>query len=95
MSNQQPQRFDAYEIRRCGEFDEESGSFTEAIGDSASDPLPPSCKRIFWTLYGHVPEAGVEAICDRNGFDDIRVMYSRITGKSLPCGERDYTCLPA
>jgi hypothetical protein len=47
--------YDGYEIRLVAEYQ----SWCEAV-----DALDPTATTHFWTLYGHLPEGGVEAISD-------------------------------
>ncbi|MEZ4682103.1 MAG: hypothetical protein R2932_48645 [Caldilineaceae bacterium] len=60
-------RFDGYEIAPVRE---EEGS-CEICAPSAAH---------FWTLYGHIPCEGVEAIADLKSKKDCEIMHYRITG---------------
>lgn len=68
-SNGLPTRFDDYEIAPCQQFE---GHF---------EPCEPDAADV-WTLYGHIPGQGVEAIGDFATREDAEEIYSRITGRS-------------
>lgn len=56
-------RFDAWEISRCAQYDDENGGFYyERI--NPGDPLPQGAIQIVYTIYGHLPGAGVVALTD-------------------------------
>lgn len=69
-----PTRFDAYEIQPCRRYvdrDEPQVSFVE--------PCEP-CEADFWTLYGHVPGEGAQAIGDFDTRQHAEEVFARITG---------------
>jgi hypothetical protein len=58
-------RFDNFELARVAEF--QDGSCEPITWDDrqqARIEVDGSCKRTFWTIYGHLPEGGVDAIVD-------------------------------
>jgi hypothetical protein len=69
-----PVRFDDYEIQPCRRYidrDEPQVSFVEPCEPSEAD---------FWTLYGHIPGEGVQAIGDFDTCDHAEEVFARITG---------------
>ena len=75
-----PARFDAYEIAPCRRFRED--------GDRDRfyyEPCQPEEADV-WTLYGHIPGEGVEAIGDFESCEQAEQVYVRITGR--PYGPR-------
>ena len=69
-----PVRFDDYEIQPCRRYldrDEPQGSFVEPCEPSEAD---------FWTLYGHIPGEGVQAIGDFDTREHAEEVFARITG---------------
>jgi hypothetical protein len=68
-------RFDDYEISPCQRFEEPDspGRFYFEVCEPAEADV--------WTLYGHIPGQGVEAIGDFNNFDHAAEVYTRITGR--------------
>lgn len=62
-----PTRFDGYEIAPVRE---EEGSCEVCAPSEAH----------FWTLYGHIPDEGVEAIADLKTREDCETLLYRITG---------------
>jgi len=69
-----PVRFDDYEIQPCRRFidrDEPQVSFVEPCEPSEAD---------FWTLYGHIPGEGVQAIGDFDTREHAEEVFARITG---------------
>lgn len=69
-------RYDAYEIHPCREYEQigEDGTawrFTEPCEAEEAQ---------FWTLYGHIPGEGVEAIGDYRTREDAEAVLCRITG---------------
>lgn len=69
-----PARFDAYEIGPCQRFRED--------GDRDRfyyEPCAPEDADV-WTLYGHIPGQGVEAIGDFESCELAEQVYARITG---------------
>jgi hypothetical protein len=70
-----PARFDAYEIAPCRRFRED--------GDRERfyyEPCQPE-KADVWTLYGHIPGEGVEAIGDFTTREHAEEVYARIIGR--------------
>jgi hypothetical protein len=71
-----PTRFDAYEIQpsRCFEEPDSPGQFYfEVCNPNEAD---------VWTLYGHIPGRGVEAIGDFATYQHAEEVFARITGRS-------------
>jgi hypothetical protein len=71
-----PARFDAYEIGPCRRFRED--------GDRDRfyyEPCKPEEADV-WTLYGHIPGEGGEAIGDFESCKLAEQVYARITGRS-------------
>lgn len=69
-------RYDDYEIQPCRRYrdsDDPNCSFVEPCEAFEAD---------FWTLYGHIPGEGVEAIGDFDTSDHAEEVYARITGRS-------------
>jgi hypothetical protein len=69
-----PTRFDAYEIAPCRRLRED--------GDRDRfyyEPCKPEEADV-WTLYGHIPGQGVEAIGDFESCELAEQVYARITG---------------
>ena len=72
-----PVRFDDYEIQPCRRYidmDEPEVSFVEPCEPSEAD---------FWTLYGHIPGEGVQAIGDFDTRQHAEEVFARITGRPL------------
>ncbi len=68
-------RFDDYEISPCRRFEEPDSPrhFYFEVCESAEADV--------WTLYGHIPGQGVEAIGDFASLDHATEVYARITGR--------------
>lgn len=78
-------KYDAFEVRRCQEI---APKVIEAVDDNPLPDIP-----IFWTVYGHLPEGGVQALVDvtdeasANGVYDMLKMLRRGTAASADyCG---------
>jgi hypothetical protein len=70
-----PIRFDDYEIqpsRRYFDADEPDKTFVEPCEPFEAD---------FWTVYGHIPGEGVQAIGDFDTRQHAEEVYARITGR--------------
>jgi hypothetical protein len=70
-----PTRFDNYEIEPCRRYiatDEPNKSFVEVCEPFEAD---------FWTVYGHIPGQGAEAIGDFHTRAHALEIYARITGR--------------
>jgi hypothetical protein len=67
-----PPRFDAYEIHGVREFDDGNGKYCEQVPDATAE---------FWSLYGHIPGAGIDCIGDFRTREHAEEIYARITGK--------------
>jgi len=70
-----PTRFDAYEIAPCRRFREDGERdrfYYETCMPEEAD---------VWTLYGHIPGQGVEAIGDFESCELAEQVYGRITGE--------------
>ena len=72
-----PPRFDGYEIHGVREFDDGSGKYCEQVPDDEAE---------FWTLYGHIPGAGLESIGDFKTRAFAEEVYERITGERYAPG---------
>jgi hypothetical protein len=71
-----PTRFDAYEIQPCRRYreaDEPDRAFVEPCEPFEAD---------FWTVYGHIPGEGVQAIGDFDTREHAEEVFARITGRS-------------
>jgi hypothetical protein len=70
-----PVRFDAYEIQPCHRYfdiDEPDIAFVEPCEPYVAD---------FWTVYGHIPGEGVQAIGDFDTSEHAEEVFARITGQ--------------
>lgn len=67
--------FDAYEISPCLRFEE-----PDRPGQFYFEPCEPHEAHV-WTLYGHIPGEGVEAIGDFATREQAEEVYARITGQ--------------
>jgi hypothetical protein len=70
-----PVRFDAYEIQPCHRYfdiDEPDLAFVEPCEPYEAD---------FWTVYGHIPGEGVQAIGDFDTSEHAEEVFARITGQ--------------
>jgi len=67
--------FEAYEIHGVRDFDDEGGKYCEQVPDDEAE---------FWTLYGHIPSAGLESIGDLKTRAFAEEVYERITGERYP-----------
>jgi len=72
-----PTRFDLYEIHGVREFDDGGGKYCEQVPDEEAQ---------FWTLYGHIPGAGLESIGDFKTRAFAEEVYERITGERYAPG---------
>lgn len=72
--------FDNYEIHGCIERNSGPGyeSYVEQCPDEEAQ---------FWSLFGHCPKGGVEAIGDFATREDAEAMFQRIAG--IPFGSHD------
>jgi hypothetical protein len=66
-------RFDDYEINPCERTKTPDGRFYYEVCDPDQADI--------WTLYGHIPGQGVEAIGDFSSFEFAAEVYTRITGR--------------
>jgi|GEM_PF-6661006 len=67
--------YDNYEISPCHRFEE-----PDSPGKYYFEVCAPEEADV-WTLYGHLPEGGVEAIGDFSTREAAEQVYSRITGQ--------------
>jgi len=77
-----PVRFDDYEINPCRRFqepDDPQRFYFEVCEPHEAD---------VWTLYGHIPGQGVEAIGDFSTQQFAEEIYARITGREYRNGGR-------
>lgn len=70
-----PPRFDGYEIEPCLRFEE-----PDRPGHFSFEPCSPAEADV-WTLYGHIPGQGVEAVGDFPTREAAADVYARITGR--------------
>lgn len=77
-------RFDAYEIRKVGEFEAGAGTCVEPLSEGSEES---EALRVMWSLYGWRDGEGVDCIADRDTYADIREIYFAITGND--CGEEE------
>jgi hypothetical protein len=66
-----PTPYDAYEIHGVASVNER-GTICEPVEDSDAE---------LWTLYGHIPGQGVEAIGDFRTREHAEAVYARVTGR--------------
>ena len=64
-------QFDGYEIHGVARCQDDIGSWCEPVPDQDAE---------FWSLYGHIPGAGLECIGDFKSRRDAEEIYFRITG---------------
>jgi hypothetical protein len=69
------ERFDAYEISPCRRYEE-----PDRPGLFYFEPCEPQAADV-WTLYGHIPGQGAEAIGDFATQEQAEEIYARITGQ--------------
>jgi hypothetical protein len=84
-SKDMPTRFDDYEIQPCRRYreaDEQDRTFVEPCEPFEAD---------FWTVYGHIPGEGVQAIGDFDTRDHAEEVFARITGRSYADDARKTT----
>jgi hypothetical protein len=76
--------FDRYEIHGVREFGRGRNRYCEQVPDSEAQ---------FWSLYGHIPNQGVECIGDFKTREFAEQIYARITGElySPITGERAHS----
>ena len=74
-------KFDAYELNAVQEMD----GFCEPVYDikdqKTMDEInreTPENETYFWTVYGHLPEGGVNAIADFSKLDDAEWLYNEL-----------------
>jgi hypothetical protein len=68
-------RFDRYEIGPCRRWQEDGEKvrfYYESCAAKDAD---------VWTLYGHIPGRGAEAVGDFDSFEQAEAIYARITGE--------------
>ena len=70
-----PIRFDGYEIAPCQRFEE-----PDSPGKFYFEQCEPHEAHV-WTLYGHIPRQGVEAIGDFATRQHAEEIHARITGR--------------
>lgn len=70
--------YDGYELQMVAEYpDPNGGTFCEPVLDvEYSDD---NAIRQFWTVYGHLPSGGVEAIADKDDQCDALKLYNHLT----------------
>ena len=80
-------RFDGFEMNACQEFNAgEPDAYIEAV---IGEPIPGV--PVFWTVYGHLPEGGVEALIDfvnegdANRVETALKMFRRGTSPDKNC----------
>ena len=71
--------FDRFEVEKVAEYaNPKGGTFCEAV--TASNENDEDAIRTFWTLYGHTPNQGVEALIDNEDEDYIRALCVYFNG---------------
>ncbi len=79
-------KFDAYEYNGVIEYEDCDGErYCEPVTedqladwqDQGGDNATPV--NAFWSVYGHLPEGGVECLCDCATEDDARRIYEALT----------------
>lgn len=63
-----PVLYDGYEIATVGEYDQHDGTTAcEPLDSEDDDPCDnDDLVNVFYTVYGHLPKGGVQAIADLN-----------------------------
>jgi hypothetical protein len=83
-----PTRFDDYEIQPCRRFEEPDSPgrfyFESCNADDAD----------VWTLYGHIPGQGGEAIGDFDTLQHAEEVFARITGRRYADNNTSKTSKP-
>ena len=81
--------FDAFELQRVAEYTAPDGcTYCEVLTDKEVTSQELKCLRIFWTVYGHLPTGGVEALVDRDTEEDATRIFNFFEGL-LADAERD------
>lgn len=74
-----PGRFTGYELAPVVEIPGEGCVPQESL--ETAEALPD---RVFWSLYGHLPDGGVSIVGDYDDYVGAAETYSRITGWVVP-----------
>ena len=76
-----PARFDDYEIHGIRKIDENDRhlSYHEQVPDDEAE---------FWSLFGHIPDGGVDCIGDFATREHAEEIFARITGRRYTDGEK-------
>ncbi|MBX7104266.1 MAG: hypothetical protein K1X57_09295 [Gemmataceae bacterium] len=74
-----PIPYDAYEIEGVASFVDEHDTYYEPTEDADAE---------MWTLYGHIPGRGVEAIGDFRTREHAEEVFARITGRRYRDGTK-------
>ena len=84
--------FDAYEISPV--IEDENGTAEPVNLDEFEASLKGvNADRHFWSLYGHLPEGGVECVGDYTCYRHAADIYERITQCEAPKDEGRYAVL--
>lgn len=87
-------RYDAYEIRHTyTDADGVTAPSTELTVREESDMIT-GIGTVQWSLYGHIPDAGVDWFFDHPDYQTVRELYGRITGNDCGAEEQDHFNLP-
>lgn len=68
-----PGLYDNFELSKVAEYPAGEGTCCEALLDG--EELPEGATRVFWTVYGHLPEGGVRALIDFDEEEDAIKHY--------------------
>lgn len=74
-TEQLPKQFDEYEILPCRLYRD-----VDEPDKSLIEPCEPH-EAHFWTVYGHIPGEGVQAIGDFDTREHAEEVFARITGR--------------
>jgi len=75
-----PARFDAYEIHGVREYDDGNGKYCEQVPDDQAE---------FWSLYGHIPDQGLDCIGDFKTREHAEEVFARIAGRRYESGSHE------
>lgn len=78
-----PTPFDNYEISSVRRYGQGADSFCEQVNDDEAE---------FWSLYGHIPGAGLDCIGDFKTREHAEEVYSRITSRYYEKLSADVIC---
>ena len=68
--------FNAFEIDQVGEFEGDEGEILCERLNADCEHEADAYDRVYWTVYGHLPTGGVEALVDRIEKEDAEAIYN-------------------